>query len=59
MLSLESEINKYKGAIQEMEEAADIATETEEELFLENKALTSSIENKDSIILTLHEAIKM
>ena len=42
-----------------MEEAADVATETEEELFYENKTLTSTIEKKDSTIQTLHEAIKM
>ena len=58
-LILESEIIKHKSTIKEMEEAADVATETEEELFYENKTLTSTIEKKDSTIQTLHEAIKM
>jgi dynactin 1 len=59
VMTLEDEIVNLQATIREMEEAADIAAEMEEAQGDELKALNRDLEDRDTIIRNLEEAIKM
>lgn len=59
VMSLEDEIVNLQATIREMEEAADIASEMEEAQSDELKAISRDLEDRDTIIRNLEEAIKM
>jgi dynactin 1 len=59
VLSLEEELVACQQTIREMEEAADITAEMEEVQTEELKALNRDLEDRESIIRNLEEAIKM
>jgi len=59
VLSLEEELMASQALVREMEEAADITAEMEEVQADELKALGRDLEDRDSVIRNLEEAIKM
>jgi dynactin 1 len=59
VLSLEEELNAALQTIREMEEAADITAEMEEVQTEELKALNREMEDRETVIRNLEEAIKM
>ena len=59
VLSLEEELVACQQTIREMEEAADITAEMEEVQTEELKALNRDLEDRETIIRNLEEAIKM
>jgi dynactin 1 len=59
VLSLEEELMASQAMIREMEEAADITAEMEEVQSEELKELSRDLEDRESIIRNLEEAIKM
>ena len=59
VLSLEEELVASQAMVREMEEAADIAAEMDEVQTDEIKALQRDLEDRDTVIRNLEEAIKM
>jgi dynactin 1 len=59
VLSMEEELVAYSLTIREMDEAADITAEMEEVQAEELKALNRDLEDRETVIRNLEEAIKM